>query len=99
MRGVELVVSVVGRNRGDGVMMGGVGGSGMRSRFSSCFRKEISFTKAASLCFSWSSSDLNSRRISVITAMGEALVFLLVTMVEPPREVASGTDTMSTGGG
>ena len=34
-----------------------------------------------------------------MTAMGDASVFLLVAMVEPPREVSSGIDTISTGGG
>ena len=37
-------------------------------------------------------------RISEMTAMGDASVFLLVAMVEPPREVSSGIDTISTGG-
>ena len=99
MRGGEPVGgSVVGRNRVDGrVWMGGGGGSEMRSRLSSYFRREISLKKAASLCLSWSSSDRNLRRMSVMTAMGEVSVFLFVVMVEPPREVSSGIDTMSTG--
>ena len=32
-----------------------------------------------------------------MTAMGEASVFLLVAIVEPPREVSSGIDILSTG--
>ena len=91
---------VVGWNRGGGrVWVWGGEGSGIRRRFNSCRRKEISFTKAASLFFNWSSSDLNSCRIAEITAMGEASVFLLVAIVEPPRDVSSGIETISTGGG
>ena len=77
----------------------GVCGSGTRRRSNFCLRKDISFTKAASLILRWSSSDLNSWRMAEITAIGEAFVFLLVAIVEPPREVSSGIDTISTGGG
>ena len=78
--------------------MGGGGGSGTRSGLSSCLRKEISFLKTSSLFLSWSSSDRNSWHISEIIVMDKVSVFLFVAMIEPPREVSSGIDTMSTGG-
>jgi len=101
MRGAEPVGGlVVERNRVDvRVWMERGDRADTRSRLSFCLRKEISLTKAASLCFSWSNSDLNSRRMSVMNVMGESSVFLFVAMVEPPREALSGIDTTSTGGG
>jgi len=68
----------------------------MRRRLSFSLRNKISLLKAVSLCLSWSNSDRNSQHISEITAMGDASVFLLVSMVEPPRKVLSGIETMST---
>ena len=105
MIGVDPSSVVVGWNRVDCIGWIGIlglsceGRSGGRRRLSSCFRNDISFTKAASLCFNWSNSDRNSRRISEIIAIGDASVFLLVAILEPPREISSGMDTMSTLGG
>lgn len=68
------------------------GESGGRSKFNSCFRKEIVSLNTDSLYLSWSILDRNSLCVSEIMMMEDASVFYMLRYWIPPRGIVGDGD-------